>query len=485
MTFGYPLKVKLHTGQRCLAGLIILVAGVAGSATLSHGQTVINAPTDIAPVFSDSIFDQSNSNDGTQSNLPTPVTSELVEEPEINRRPIDRSNERVGVVERGLNQTRESDPFEPAGIQIGTLRLTTFFKQSIGFTNNQESSAAGGGGAFSLSEFEAQLRSNWQRHELQLNASGEYEWFFDNTITPKPEFNIDGSLRLDLIDGFSATAGANYGFATESASSPSLTSTAINEPGVHSYGTFLEVARSGGRIDLSLRGSIDRTQYDNAKLSSGGTFSQADRDVNQYGLSARVGYQTGLAYSPFVFGSYSHGVHDLKFDRNGQQRDSDSYELRAGIDFDFGEKLNGEISAGYIVQEFVDPALADLAGLSLNANLNWSPQRGTDVGVIIGTNLGGGTTAGDSGAITYNVDLAVTHRIRSDLEMTGGVNFAYTEYQDLNRVDNTFTARAGLEYWVNRNWSLTGDLLYENLDSTVQSNSYNAASIMMGVKVQR
>ena len=386
MTFGNPLKAKLHTGQKCLTGLIVLVTGVAGSATLSHGQTVINAPTDIAPVFSDSIIIQSNSDDGTQSNLPTPITTELVEEPEINRRPIGHSNERVEVVERGLNQTPESDPFEPAGIQIGTLRLTTFFKQSIGFTNNQESSAAGSGGAFSLSEFETQLRSNWQRHELQLNASGEYEWFFDDSITPKPEFNIDGSLRLDLIDGFSATAGVSYGFATESATSPSLTSTAINEPGVHSYGTFLEVARSGGRIDLSLRGSIDRTQYNNAELSGGGTFSQADRNVNQYGISARIGYQTGLAYSPFVFGSYSHAVHDLKIDHNGEQRDSDNYELRAGIDIDLGEKFNGEVSAGYLVQEFVDPGLAALAGLSLNANLNWSPQRGTNVVLAVGSN---------------------------------------------------------------------------------------------------
>ena len=485
MTFGNLLKAKLHTGQKCLTGLIVLVTGVAGSATLSHGQTVINAPTDIAPVFSDSIIIQSNSDDGTQSNLPTPITTELVEEPEINRRPIGHSNERVEVVERGLNQTPESDPFEPAGIQIGTLRLTTFFKQSIGFTNNQESSAAGSGGAFSLSEFETQLRSNWQRHELQLNASGEYEWFFDDSITPKPEFNIDGSLRLDLIDGFSATAGVSYGFATESATSPSLTSTAINEPGVHSYGTFLEVARSGGRIDLSLRGSIDRTQYNNAELSGGGTFSQADRNVNQYGISARIGYQTGLAYSPFVFGSYSHAVHDLKIDHNGEQRDSDNYELRAGIDIDLGEKFNGEVSAGYLVQEFVDPGLAALAGLSLNANLNWSPQRGTNVVLAVGSTVDGSTTAGDSGAITYNGDLAITRQIRNDLEMTVGVNLEHTDYQGLNQTDLTFSARAGLEYWVNRNWSFTGDLRYENLDSTESGNSYDAASVMLGVKVQR
>ena len=485
MTFGYPLKAKLHMGQKCLTGLIAIVAGVTGSASLSYGQTVVNAPRDISPVFSDSIFDQSYSNGGTQSNLPTAVTSDLVEEPEINRRPIGQSNERVGVVERGLNRTPESDPFEPAGIQIGTLRLTTFFKQSIGYTNNQESSAAGRGGAFSLSEFETQLRSNWQRHELQMNASGEYQWFFDNAITPNPEFNIDGSLRLDLIDGFSTTAGANYGYATESATSPSLTATAINEPGVHSYGTFLEVARSGGRINLSLRGSIDRNQYDNAKLSNGGTFSQADRDVTQYGISARIGYQTGLAYSPFVFGSYSHATHDLKFDRNGEQRDSDNYELRAGIDIDLGEKFNGEVSAGYLVQEFVDPSLAALAGLSLNANLNWSPQRGTNVALVVGSTLDGSTTAGDGGAITYNGDLSIIRQIRNDLEMSVGVNLAHTDYQGLNRTDLEFSARAGLEYWVNRNWSFTGDLRYENLDSTEPGNSYNAASIMLGVKVQR
>ena len=97
----------------------------------------------------------------------------------------------------------------------------------------------------------------------------------------------------------------------------------------------------------------------------------------------------------------------------------------------------------------------------------------------------GSTTAGDSGAITYNGDLAITRQIRNDLEMTVGVNLEHTDYQGLNQTDLTFSARAGLEYWVNRNWSFTGDLRYENLDSTESGNSYDAASVMLGVKVQR
>lgn len=448
------LKQNSDIGQKCLVGLFVAGTGFLVSAQFAVAQTTAVVPTD----------------------------QELLD---TNRQRAPRQNIKTPVVEAGTQAAPDVDPFAPLGIQIGSLRLTSFFEQGIGYSTNVQSEALGKGGFFSKSELNLELRSQWQRHELLFNASGVYDAYFDDEPDNNATVNIDGRLRLDLIDGFSTTIGGNYGFANEAASSTSLTSDAINEPRVHAYGGFAELSRSGHRIDLTLRGSIDRSVYEDAKLANGGLFSQEDRDLTTYGLSTRIAYQTGLAFSPFVQLGYARAIHDLSVDRNGEQRDSDSYELRGGLLINISEKINGEISAGYAIEEFVDPGLAALAGLVFDANLNWSPQRDTNIALTMGTDLGGSTTAGDSGAFTYNAGLAVTRRIRDNLELNAGLGLSYTNFDGLGRIDTTYTAQLGFEYWLNRSLSITGETRFESLDSTLVGSSYDAAAFTLGIKVQR
>ena len=172
-------------------------------------------------------------------------------------------------------------------------------------------------------------------------------------------------------------------------------------------------------------------------------------------------------------------------DRNGEQRDSLTYELRGGIEIAISEKISGEISLGFSRQEYSDPGLAALAGLVIDANVNLSPQRDTSIALTLGSDFTGSTTAGDSGAISYNGALAYTRRIRDNLEVTGSLGVDYTNFEGLNRIDTAYNAELGMEYWFNRTLSFTADLGYEYLQSSVQGNTYDAASVNLGIKVQR
>ncbi len=404
---------------------------------------------------------------------------------ETNRVPVQRSNIQIGAVEPGGEENAGEDPYAPSGTQIGSLRLTSFFKQSLGYSTNQQSEADGDGGAFSFSEVDFQLRSQWSRHQLEVNANGTYKKYFDGALEPVPAFDIDGSLRLDLIDGVAATIGGSYNFENEEASSTSLSDTTINRPGVDRFGAYARLQRSGRRFDLMLRASIDRSLYQDAKLSGGATMSQRDRDLVNYGLRARIGYQTGLAISPFIEASYNIRDYDLAIDRNGQNRDSQVLGLRGGFSLDIGEKINGEFSLGYINEELSDPAIAALTGVIIDADINWSPQRDTNIALTLESNLGGSTTAGDSGAITHDGSLSYRRRIRDNLEIGGMLSLGFTNYENLDRTDITYSAELDFEHWINRNMSLTGEFRYTNRDSTSPDNSYDKMVFLLGVKVQR
>ncbi|MCP4182511.1 MAG: outer membrane beta-barrel protein [Hyphomicrobiales bacterium] len=396
-----------------------------------------------------------------------------------------RTNIRASEVEAGLRPTIEDDPYEPIGIRIGTFNLTTTIEQAIGYTTNRQNASQGDSGLLSESEASFQLQSNWSRHSLEIAGNGKYETDFDSQIEPSPSAQIEARLILDLIDGYEVTLGAGYNYEHEEASSVNLTQATIGEPGIHSYGTFAQVERSGQRLGFILRGGIERETYESAQLAGGGTLSQADRAYTSYVLQTRLSYNNNLALSPFIQANYTTNIYDLHLDRNGEQRDNTFYELRGGFSVNLSEKLVGEISAGYINQTYAEPGLVALSGLAIDSNINWSPQRDTNIELTLASELASSTNSGDSGAITYEGSISFKRRIRDNLELKAGIGIEHTNYEGLEQIDTTYNAQLGIEHWINRALSLTGRLAYETLDSSKPDSSYDDASVMVGVKFQR
>ncbi|MCP4071439.1 MAG: outer membrane beta-barrel protein [Hyphomicrobiales bacterium] len=467
-----------------LVSALIIVTAISSPAigqVINNQAAPANANSQILPVDAN---DQTLPVDANE----TPVVTQIVPEPEVvenQQGAAPRSNLPASAVEPGTRPVSEDDPFAPTGIQIGSLRLTTIVEQGIGYTTNRQNAAMGDGGAVSQTELDMTLRSEWSRHDLEIVGAGKYQTNFDSQIDPDPGAQIDARLRLDLIDGYEATIGGNYEFETESASSVNLSQTAINEPGVHTFGAFADLQRTGHRFGFTLRAGIERQLYENAKLSGGGVQSQADRNFTSHTVQARLSYDIDLAFSPFVQASYTNNTYDLMVDRNGQRRDSTSYELRGGIAVNLSEKLNGEISAGYLNRDYVDPGLAALSGFVIDANMNWSPQRDTNIGLTLASNVDGSTSADDSGAITYEGALMLTRRIRDNLQVSANLGISRTDYPGLGRLDTTYNAGLGFEHWLNRAMSITGDLSHEKFDSSDMGSSYDATTAILGIKFQR
>ena len=62
-------------------------------------------------------------------------------------------------------------------------------------------------------------------------------------------------------------------------------------PLVTTTGAAAGVTQRFNRLLVGLRGTVDRTVYEDAHLTNGTTLDQSDRDSNQYGLRLRVGYE--------------------------------------------------------------------------------------------------------------------------------------------------------------------------------------------------
>ena len=393
-----------------------------------------------------------------------------------------RSNVAVEPLQTGTESNFEEDPFGPTGFRVGSFNANASLEQAIGYSSNLRGTVDGSAGAFSQTDVSTSMTSDWSRHEWRSSFTGSYRKPFDSDEIDRPNGYVDTALRLDLVDGYTLTTTGYYNFTTQSFTSDTLAPGAVDTPSIQSWGGNVELQRADRKLQLTLRGSVDRTIYGEADLGGGATLNQGDRNNNIYQLTARVGYETSPAITPFVEGSVGWRVYDIELDRNGNRRDSEIFDLRGGVELDISEKLLGEISVGYTSEAFEDPLLASLEGITVEAELEWSPERDTIVRFIAGTELNGSITANESGSLIYVARAELERQINSRLALNGFVDY---EINDNDEQDTTIGVGVGLEYWLNRYMALTADAEYESFSSNVAGDAFDETSARVGILLQR
>ncbi|MFK5977961.1 MAG: outer membrane beta-barrel protein [Rhizobiaceae bacterium] len=395
-----------------------------------------------------------------------------------------RQNVAVSADQQRTINGDSDDPFAPIGFRMGSSIANLTLEQSLGVSSNIAQAPTATSGYFSQTNFSFDLQSDWNRHQLTLNADAGYRKFFQDDQTNRPTADLRASLRLDLIDGYTSTLGATYNFATESLTSNNLGSNVTARPGVHTFDGSAELARNDRKLNFLLRGVVTRTTYDDATIT-GGALNQNDRDNTRYGLVARAEYDNGAVIKPFIQLGAAASRYDLEVDRNGDRRDASIYDMRTGIGFDFGEKLTGEIAAGYALENYDTDSLEDLTGYTLNGTLNWSPSRETTVVLNAATTLNGSTTAGNSGSIVYSGGLDITRRAteRLSLNLDATFNFDYDEQS--GTTDATYTFGAGAQYWMNRYMAVSANLGHTIFEGSSGTNDYDETTATLGVVLQR
>lgn len=387
--------------------------------------------------------------------------------------------------EQGRGPQQEADPFAPIGIRAGTFVLRPSLEQGLRATTNGDNSSSGSNAVLSETTLKLNAQSDWSRHQATLDASGTLSKSISGQDVSEPQLDIQGKLRLDLSGQTTVRAGTGYRLRRESASSPNGVVGALERPLVHSFDGSLGVERDAGLIFGSATARVQHDLYGYAKLASGGTVSQKDRDNTYASVTLRGGFTLSPALKPFAEAEFGRRFFDERVDSNGYERSGNQFALRGGLKVDMGEKLNGEFAAGYMRANSDDSRLGDIDGPSISAALNWSPQRGTDARLYAQTTVDTSTTPGIAGSLLHYASLDLTHRIRSDLSLNGKLDTTIRENRDGTGTDYTLGAQIGATYWISRFVGLDARFRHEFLTSRISDREYRSDSVYLGVKVQR
>lgn len=409
-----------------------------------------------------------------------PVRDEFSDEAPGGRQIPD--NLRVGSIEGQPTRSRD-DAFVAPGIRAGTFVLRPTLEQGIGRTSNATTTPDGGKSTYSETRLRLDARSDWARHAATIGADFNWRKSLSGSAIDEIEGGINGRLNLELANELSAFAAASYRAAPESASTPGAIAASITQPLRHTFHASAGLSRDTGPLHLGLTGALDREIFADAKLADGTVVSQRERDSTLATARLRVGYAVSAALAPFVEIEAGRRIHDQKYDNAGYARSADRYGLRGGVVFDFGEKLAGEVAAGWLTERPDDNRLNTVSGLSLAGNLEWSPVRGTIVGLEAATRVEGASSPG-TGSLLYSGSLRLQRELRANLtgELVAGMD--WRDYSAGGH-DLVLRGEANLTWWLNRYAGVTTRARHERQTSTLAGRDYDATSFWLGMTLQR
>jgi hypothetical protein len=405
------------------------------------------------------------------------------------------------------------DPYAPLGIRAGSFDLFPAVELSGGYNTNAGQSTNPQGAAFYTVAPELRLQSNWSRHELKAELRGSYSGYSPDE-TPslsRPNFNgrVDG--RIDVTRDTRIELNTRALVSTDSPNSPNLQAGLAKLPVFVTFGGGAGVSQRFNRVDLSLKGDVQRTAYQDSTLTDGSTASNQDRNYNQYGGTLRGSYELSPAVKPFVEIGADQRVHDLNTDFFGYRRDSKGLTGSLGSTFEVTRVLTGDISAGYVQRTYEDPRLSDLAGLIGSASLAWTASALTTVKLTAASSIGESTIPGVPGVIYRDVAIQADHAFRRWLIGTVKLGFGLDTYKNgaveaggttttvcncatvttttagtiIDRIDKRYAAGLGLTYKVNPSVQIKGEVRQDWLRSNVVGADYTATTFLVGMRLQR
>ncbi|MBA1140801.1 outer membrane beta-barrel protein [Mesorhizobium neociceri] len=402
----------------------------------------------------------------------------------VDRQKLDPGAERTDAIE-GQKKKPEDDPYAATGIKVGSFLLRPTLEQGVTVTSNADSSAGGKSAVLSETALRFSATSDWRENSAVIDGYGNFRNTISGQKINEGRGRIEGTLNVDLDNELRAIAKLGYEIAPESASSPDAIAGVTSQPIRQTVDGSLAVKKDVGKLRFALTGAVSHDIYGDAKLTNGTILSQKDRDSTLYTATLRTGYEISPAITPFAEVEVGRRAYDLRVDSSGFERSSTRLGARAGVEVDMGEKLAGEFSAGWLREAIDDNRLEANSGASVNADLKWSPERGTIIGLTAQTMIEGTTTANESGDILYSGRLTGERQIRADLTGNAALGLDWRNYTGSDGHDMTLSAEAGLTWWLNRYVGLTSRARTEKLTSNLPGRNYTANSIYLGLKLQR
>jgi hypothetical protein len=402
--------------------------------------------------------------------------------------PGQKMNPRIGAITPTIpvrKKAVDEEPFGPVGFHAGAFLLKPSVEIYEGYDSNPFRTQSGPGSAFTTVNGALSAKSEWSRHEMQLDLRGSYTAYsnVDHVNRPDAEAILRG--KVDITSDARIEYTEKAALSTQAPGQPDSVTGAKQLPYIYTLATSAGLVKQFNRLEFGAYGEVSRNIYEDADLISGGTLDLSDFTYNDYTARLRGSYEVTPGMKPFVEVSADTRVFDRNVNSFGIQQGSNGYKAEAGVIFDRPEIIKGQFGLGYMARSYDDPTLPNISGLLIDSSLVWKPTALTQVKLDVNSTINESITTGAAGIFTREGKLTIDHSFRRWLVGSLFASYGTDQYRGTSRVDDRFSYGAALTYSLNRALALRGEVRQDKLSSNAAGQDYTAEVVMLGLRLQR
>ena len=309
------------------------------------------------------------------------------------------------------------------------------------------------------------IRDRREDRQLALRLATGYQTYLENRVDDRLLFNANASARFGL--GTVTRPFFNLDFSRNNSRSSTVTDflDSAQPLKVTRYGGRLGVERDLGDFTATGEGRYRSTQYDGDLLINGQVFDGGLQDFDVVTGRFRLAYTPVPAQRFYAELIYNKGDYDDALAIPGlpanflTNRSSDGYSITGGFARQLTEVLQLDVNAGYIRQDYADPAFDSISSVSFDANLFWSPTRLTTLQARASRTIDESSDPLFSGLLRTEFSGAIQHELRRDLVLSGEAQYATISVQGLTAQGATadgseLSLSAAAQYFVSPRWSM-------------------------------
>ena len=330
---------------------------------------------------------------------------------------------------------------QPLGLRSGGLviypRIAADLRHDTNLFRREEAQAE----TFAVIRPGVRVQSDWSRHAIRFDLGAELRRHFEYKSEDSEQWAARGLVRLDWAERTTLTASGVLARRVERRGTFGDQSTLDNGPAAYTEKQgALQIARSGGQLELTGELGIRKIDY-SKDAPEDAPFDQSLRDVRQQWVRLRVGTRASDRLAVFTQARVNRTEYEIE-----RSRDSKGFSLLAGVRYDLTGRLTAEAAAGYVQQDFTDPALGDFKGVDFSVAASWTPVARVRAELRGARSVERSPLPGVAAVIQTSVEGAASYALTSRVLAGLEAGYIRESYRGIGRRDTRTYAEATARY---------------------------------------
>ena len=309
---------------------------------------------------------------------------------------------------------------------------------------------------------EVLIKSNWNRHELDLYAHGTENAYASHSTENTFDYGVGASGRL--VETAAAAKPIRFNL------------TQANLGGVREFDR------------LRLFGRVNYSDYDyfNTVTQTGAFLLQKDRNYHEWGETGRAEFAMSPEVSLYVTGTASQINYMIQPPVSAFDRNATGYNVAGGTSFDITRLIRGEAEVGFTHRSFNDPHFRDYTTPYYRLGVDWLPTQLTTVNFSGSRTIQEAVDISASSYVATTIAARVDHELLRNVILSGYGSYADDSYRQADRTDKLGGFGASATYLMNQHMGLRLAYDFSKLSSSGAAKvpSYNDNRVVVSFTFQ-